>query len=41
MKISKCSNGLFKVSLKGISQPFYDKNEKLALEIAFKLGGAK
>ena len=41
MKISKCSNGLFKVVLKGISEPFYVTNENLALEIAFKLGGAK
>lgn len=41
MKISKCSNGLFKVILKGISQPFYVESEGLALEIAFKLGGAK
>lgn len=41
MKISKCSNGLFKVILKGISEPFYVVNERLALETAFKLGGVK
>lgn len=41
MKISRCSNGLFKVVLKGISEPFYVTNENLALEIAFKLGGVR
>lgn len=40
MKITKCKNGLFKIVLKGISQPFYTESEGVALEIAMKLGGA-
>lgn len=41
MRIKRCENGLFKVVLKGISEPFYVESYNLALEIAFKVGGAK
>lgn len=38
MHVEKCENGLFKVTLKNISQPFYVENHDLAIEIAMKLG---
>lgn len=41
MRIVKCENGLFKVILKGISEPFYVPSQDIAIEIAWKLGGAK
>lgn len=41
MRIVRDENGLFKVVLKGISKPFYGESYDLALEIAFKVGGAK
>ena len=41
MEIIKCDNGLFKVILKSISQPFYVESYNLAIEIAWKLGGNK
>lgn len=41
MRIVKCENGLFKVILKGISEPFYVPSQDLALEIAWKLGSDK
>ena len=41
MQIQKCENGLCKVSLKNVSEPFYVTSEKIAIEIAWKLGGGK
>lgn len=41
MRIQKCDNGFFKVTLKGISEPIYVTSEKVAMEIAWKLGGEK
>ncbi|MFV0579003.1 MAG: hypothetical protein ACK5NU_10100 [Fusobacterium ulcerans] len=41
MRITKCSNGLFKVTLKGIEKIFYVKSHHEALEIAFNLGGVQ
>lgn len=38
MQVEKCENGLFKVTLKNVSQPFYVENYNLAIEIAMKLG---
>lgn len=39
MRIKKCSNELFEVTLKGIEHPFYVKSYSEALEIAFRVGG--
>lgn len=39
MRIKKCSNGLFMVTLKGIKETFYVKSYNEALEIAFRVGG--
>ncbi len=39
MRIKKCNNGLFEVTLKGNEQPFYVKSYNEALEIAFRIGG--
>ena len=39
MRIKKCNNKLFEVTLKGIEKPFYVKSYNEALEIAFKVGG--
>lgn len=39
MRIKKCNNGLFEVTLKGIEWSFYVKSYNEALEIAFKVGG--
>lgn len=41
MRIQKCENGFFKVTVKGISEPFYVVSEEVAMEIAWKLGGGK
>ena len=41
MEIIKMQNGLFKVILKGISEPFYTLTQETAIEIAWKLGGRK
>lgn len=38
MNVVKCENGLFKVTLNNLSQPFYVENYNLAIEIAIKLG---
>lgn len=38
MHVVKCENGLFKVTLKNVSEPFYVENYNLAIEIAMKLG---
>lgn len=39
MRIRRCNNELFEVTLKGVEKPFYVKNYNEALEIAFKVGG--
>lgn len=39
MRIKKCNNELFEVTLKGIEQPFYVGSFNEALEIAFRIGG--
>ncbi len=41
MRIQMCENGFFKVTIKGISEPFYVASEEVAMEIAWKLGGGK
>ncbi len=41
MRVVKCGNGMYQVTLKGISKPFFVESYDLALEIAFRLGGAK
>lgn len=41
MEIIEQKNGLFKVIVKGISQPFYTESREVAIEIAWKLGGVK
>ena len=41
MRIQKCENGFFKVTVKGISESFYVVSEEVAMEIAWKLGGGK
>ncbi len=41
MQIQMCENGFFKVTVKGISEPFYVTSEEVAIEIAWKLGGGR
>ncbi len=41
MRIKKCNNGLFEVTLKGIEQPFYAESYNKALEIAWRIRGGR
>ena len=41
MRIQPLENGMIEITINGLVDKFYVKNEKVAIEIAMKLGGAK